>query len=410
MYDIDAITLDNGLRCYLVNNGSDALELRAAFKAGKLYEDRDERQKFHTIEHMLLNKTRKMNSTELIRSFEKIGAYLNGKTGMEEMYIEINVHKDHIKDALDLLSEMIFNYRFTDKTLNAEKSIVINEILSDYSSLEGIIWMNYINTVLDNFDPSKEELIRGIKAFTLDDIKRSYEGILAKDSLYLLVVGNIDKDIKSYINGLFSKYELRDHSNIRIIDKIDKKIKQIDIDIGPSFEEYALYYNFLVNEQDLKDRAANMILRDILNYILFYNLRVKKGITYTPSCEYERNSLLSLIELQIQVLPKNFNRAKKALENIIDNLSRYIDNEIFEVYKNGLINRMKRDMTDSSYLADIFIDNYRYVEDNKITDLDMIDIIKDIELSDIKNIVENYIYTDKAGKLFLLNSSKNLKQ
>ena len=82
----------------------------------------------HLIEHMLFRGTDRYGSLEIDQLFDAMGAELNAGTGKETTSVYARVLDDHLPEAFDVISDMVWRPRFGEDDLDNEREIVLEEI------------------------------------------------------------------------------------------------------------------------------------------------------------------------------------------------------------------------------------------------------------------------------------------
>jgi len=84
----------------------------------------------HFLEHMVFKGTEKRSPLKIAQSMESLGGSLNAFTGKEVTCFFANALDIHLKNAVEILADMVCNSTFPDKEIDREKQVVIEEIKS----------------------------------------------------------------------------------------------------------------------------------------------------------------------------------------------------------------------------------------------------------------------------------------
>ena len=96
--------------------------------AGSAGETEEQAGLSHLIEHMLFRGTDRYGSLEIDQLFDAMGAELNAGTGKESTSVYARVIDDHLPEAFDVISDMVWRPRFGEDDLANEREIVLEEI------------------------------------------------------------------------------------------------------------------------------------------------------------------------------------------------------------------------------------------------------------------------------------------
>src|ERR1700761_8794336 len=93
---------------------------------GSRYESDAEAGLSHLLEHLLFKGTAKYESLEIDQIFDAMGAELNAGTGKETTSVYARVIDEHLADAFDVMSDMVFRPTLTD--IDSERDVILEEI------------------------------------------------------------------------------------------------------------------------------------------------------------------------------------------------------------------------------------------------------------------------------------------
>jgi predicted Zn-dependent peptidase len=80
----------------------------------------------HLLEHLLFKGTEKYGSLEIDQIFDGMGAELNAGTGKETTSVYARVIDQHVPEALDVMTDMVFRPTLTD--VDSERAVILEEI------------------------------------------------------------------------------------------------------------------------------------------------------------------------------------------------------------------------------------------------------------------------------------------
>jgi predicted Zn-dependent peptidase len=80
----------------------------------------------HFIEHLLFKGSQHYTAQEIAEIFDALGGELNAATSREHTMVYARVPDDHVQQALDVMTDMVFAPSFTD--LDSEREVVLEEI------------------------------------------------------------------------------------------------------------------------------------------------------------------------------------------------------------------------------------------------------------------------------------------
>ena len=93
----------------------------------------------HFIEHMLFKGTNNRTAKELAEVIEDVGGQINAFTGKEATCFYIKLLDSHLELALEVLSDMLFNSKFSEEEIEREKGVIIEEINMSEDTPEDVV-------------------------------------------------------------------------------------------------------------------------------------------------------------------------------------------------------------------------------------------------------------------------------
>ena len=120
-------TLDSGVRIVTEAMPSvRSVSLGFWIGTGSRFESEAEAGLSHLLEHLLFKGTSKYSSVEIDQIFDRMGAELNAGTGKETTSVYARVIDQHLPEAFDVMSDMVFRPSLAD--IDSERAVILEEI------------------------------------------------------------------------------------------------------------------------------------------------------------------------------------------------------------------------------------------------------------------------------------------
>ena len=100
------------------------------FRSGSADESSDEAGIAHFIEHLLFKGTHKRKAFHILSRMEDVGGEINAFTAKEETCIHCSFLKEHFERAIELLGDLVFESTFSEKAIQSEREVILEEINS----------------------------------------------------------------------------------------------------------------------------------------------------------------------------------------------------------------------------------------------------------------------------------------
>ena len=359
----------------------------------------------HFIEHMLFKGTINKNTAKNIsNSLYKFGGEFNASTGYEDTTYYTKIDYMHVKEGIEILSDMLFNSLFKDDDIKSEKKVIISENKKDRSdpnrTLSRLIDALIFNKTSFEYDIGGYD--KDIIKFKRDNIIDYFNKFYNPDNITVAICGNYkenDKLIIELLNKYFGKkkknkksikkYNLVKYNNFINIQKnfryknIIKKYSQAYVSIGFPC------YNTKDKKKYTMDIISN-ILGGNMSSRLFIKVREEKSLVYNINTYYDEYSDIGLFTINFGTF-EDIKSILKCINIVLSELKDLKSNKIsieeLKNNKNYVFGNFVLSLEDTSTIAHHNIDNLVYnnklisVEDIKIN-LDKKNINKIIKVSD----------------------------
>lgn len=161
----------------------------------------------HLLEHMHFRKIGFLSQEELYLFFEKTGSTLRAVTYRDFIKFSVKIIPQYLDAWIEIFSELINTYNWTDEELIKEKAVIRNQITehNSFVSVDDIVRENvFLDTLYAEPIMGTNEEIENITVF---DLIRYKKQIFSKKNVCFSVTGNISNQ-----------------ENKRIVDKLEKVI------------------------------------------------------------------------------------------------------------------------------------------------------------------------------------------
>jgi predicted Zn-dependent peptidase len=129
---------DEGLRVTTLENGLTVLSERmpgvrsvalgAWVRAASVHETPERMGVSHLLEHMVFKGTTSRSAKEIAMSLERLGGSLDAYTSREHTAYQARVLDEHLRDATDVLADLVYRPRLRHADLVLERKVVLEEI------------------------------------------------------------------------------------------------------------------------------------------------------------------------------------------------------------------------------------------------------------------------------------------
>ncbi|WP_066637367.1 M16 family metallopeptidase [Desulfolucanica intricata] len=360
----------------------------------------------HFVEHMLFSGTKNRTSKKILYDIEGVGGELDASTTYDYTEYIVTIPFNYWINAIDVLTDMLFNYDFEEKSFIREKKIILDELgesqddPSEYLSdlLQQKMFKDYPNRQLIAGTPAQ------VKAITKADLYAFLKEHYTSDNMYLVVTGNVSynevfREVSKRISPLTDvKYEILPFHYPQLGSKTytyKKDIEQFYWGIGMFGPSFHLMHT--------KECYAMEILTTILggnsSSRLFQVIREERGLAYTVDLTYEPLSDVGLLSgIFSSSEEENIAFIKEIVLNQLEKIKKDIRNDEIErakAYLEGIMTiRSEGQMFLNNYIGESLLYSNQY--------LDINDYIRGIRRVDKKDIIETAEkYFQPSNRLFI---------
>lgn len=331
-HSVDEIELQNGMRGILIDvPDSTVFSYEIHFRAGDGYvTDMAAQQTAHIMEHMVFGPNKRFASPEAFsQEFTKNGAYQNATTWQRNMSYYADGALMEWDRILELQAVSIAEPKFLQKTLDAEKGNVKEEMIGYANAHNRVMWM-HVQKATGEPSLLDDEALKTVDAVTLDHIKRHHALTHTARNMRFSVAGDLSKH-KQQIIDMFESWALPQGERL----PVEKIVRHSS---GPVY----LYRKDLANlifgieivlnrELSVKEMVTMGALRRILTgsfHSRIFGKARKRGLCYgMRSSSFTDIAGTSTWELYGQV---GLDNASALFKLIISELKKVISGEISE--------------------------------------------------------------------------------
>ncbi|NOQ67822.1 hypothetical protein GQ568_00080 [Patescibacteria group bacterium] len=406
--------LKNGVRVITVPmRSTKTVTVLVIIGTGSKNESEKNRGISHFLEHMFFKGTEKRpTKLDISKELDGVGGSFNAFTGKEQTGFYAKVDSKHCDLALDVISDMLLNSKFTAEDIDSERGTVIEELNMFLDNPIMRIPFLFEEILYPNHSMGWD--IGGTKE-TMNSVKRKdfvnyYKKYYTGDNIVIVVAGNFnEKTIKNKISRYFNSInKTGSKKQIKAYDKQDKpnillKYKKTD--------QTHLCLGVRGYNETHKDRYILNILSIILGGNMssrLYMSVVEKGLAYYIYTSPESYKDVGYLAAQTGV---NNEKCLEAIKIIVDEYKKAgeekISSEEIKMAKDYLKGKMMIALESSDSVAS-FAANQEIATGKILTLKEKFAKIDAVTAEDIIRVAQD-IFVDNKLNLALIGPFKNKK-
>ena len=187
-------TLANGLRVIHLPSASPVVFCGYSIGAGTRHEHNGEEGLAHFCEHATFKGTVRRSSVQIINALERLGGDLNAYTNKEETVYYAAITREHIANAIDVLTDIVFNSTYPDTELKKEIEVVCDEIESYNDSPAELIYDEFENMVFAGHPLGHSILgtAKHLRTYTHDNVADFARRMYTPNRMVFFAYGDIE--------------------------------------------------------------------------------------------------------------------------------------------------------------------------------------------------------------------------
>ncbi len=276
--------LDNGLRIVTERMSQvRSISIGVWLTRGSRHETAERGGIAHFVEHMLFKGTATRSAEDIAQAIDSIGGQLDAFTAKEYASYYIKVLDEHLPLALDILSDIVLNPRFSPADIEREKKVVVEEIKMVEDTPDDLVHEIFTQGFWENHPLGRPILgtRETVESFNAHLLRDYFSKAYTPRNLIVSAVGNLEHErVRNLVNEKFgalaSVGEPLGEEAPSVVPKVlirNKELEQSHLCLGAS--SYP---------QNHEDRYASYLLNTILGGAmssrLFQNVREKRGLAY----------------------------------------------------------------------------------------------------------------------------------
>ena len=196
MKTTQTLTLPSGLRIILAPSATDVVYAGIAVAAGTRHETDNESGMAHFVEHMSFKGTPNLSSVQILNRMESVGGDLNAYTGKEETIYYSVFLRQHLRRAIPLLLDIVFNSTFPQAEMDKEVEVVIDEIESYNDSPAELIYDDFEALLFPHHPLGRNILGQAdrLREYSSADLQRFVRRCYNPQRAVLFVKGNVSME------------------------------------------------------------------------------------------------------------------------------------------------------------------------------------------------------------------------
>src|SRR5213594_346441 len=407
--------LPNGLTIIVQEDRSAPVaSVQAWCATGSIYEDQHLGAGLsHILEHMLFKGTKTRSTNVIAQKIQDVGGYINAYTSFDRTVFWIDVPKDGIATAVDVLADAMMNSTLPPEEYQKEQEVIRREFAMGLDDPDRVVGLRLFATAYQRH-PYRFPVIGEIEIYnqlTHEQVMQYYKTRYVPNNLTFVVAGDVDAEkVRQQLTEFFKAYP-------------EKSLKPLFIPEEPPqlgrrevHEEFATELTHLslawhIPEVTNPDVPALDLLSTILgdgrSSRLYRRVREEAGLAFSISAFSYTPGDPGLFGIDAMVDPKKRDAAEQLALRIVDEVKQAgVTAEEFEKAKKITLSHHLGALTTMRGQASDIGSNWLLTRDLNFS-RHYLDAVQKVTLEDIKRVAATYL-TENNLTVISLNPKGSL--
>src|SRR2546426_3098723 len=163
----------------------------------------------HILEHMLFKGTKTRSTNEIAQKIQDVGGYINAYTSFDRTVFWIDVPKDGVSTALDILADAMVNSTLPPEEYQKEQEVIRREFAMGMDDPDRMAGLLLFATAYQRH-PYRFPVIGEIEVYnqlTQEQVMQYYKTRYVPNNLTFIVAGDVDAEkVRQQLTELFKPY------------------------------------------------------------------------------------------------------------------------------------------------------------------------------------------------------------
>lgn len=379
------------------HQGSRAISIGIWILSGTRDESSSEAGISHFLEHLVFKGTKTRSAYQIAKSLEALGGELNAYTTREYTCYHAIVLKDHLPEALDVLSDLVSHMKLVEKDFKLEKSVILQEIAMSDDNQEEVIYDIFFDQVYGKHPLGRPILgtVGSVAKLSQSALLKHYSKVYSGSNVLVSATGALDHDrfaalVKEKL-GKKSKQTIKakrkppSWKKIRVCE--DKSGETCHLLLGlpvGSFKDDLRFESYIVNT----------LLGGGMTSRLYQSVREKKGLVYSIYSALHTHTDCGMLVIYVQTEPKNLKQVTKLIAKELQKMRKKgISKADVEMFKKQVIGSILLGSDDiENRMTSLAVNEMVYGEYKSAESI--IAEIQQVSVQSVQKFIDRYLKAD----------------
>jgi predicted Zn-dependent peptidase len=412
LYEVEHLTLDSGLDIiFKQRTGAHTLSVRLWVGIGMQDFECEQQETPHFLEHLLFTGTSRHSEAELEHLVADHGGSWNAYTGNEETVYEMDIYSRFPELAINILYEILTDSIISEENVETSRDIIHREVggkpskVRQWFRLRGF-GVNGTEKAVMKLLPGVDYVCEGLRTadhISREDILATYNRYYVPENMALIIVGDFERQpMLDLIKQTFGQIPLSP-SPQRVLPAPSEpdNYQQETGTLSPLLSNDAVIgILYRIPGFWSEDIFPLMVIQHYLDFRIGEEIRIKRGLSYSPGVWRETLSKFGLFSVYADVNLDDIDEAMKIIEAEISKLvEERMDSELLEKSKMKILLKNVQGYESNAQIADYYASDYVYFNEKGYFE-DVEARIEAVTSDDIARVAKRYLSLDEGIRIY----------
>jgi len=361
----------------------------------------------HILEHMLFKGTKTRSTNVIAQKIQDVGGYINAYTSFDHTVFWIDVPKDGVTTALDVLADAMMNSTLPPEEYLKEQEVIRREFAMGLDDPDRVTTLLLFATAYQRH-PYRLPVIGQIEVYnqlTQEQVMQYYKARYVPNNLTFIVVGDVDAEkVHQQLIEFFKAYPEKSLKPVFIPEEPPQLgRREVHQEFPTELTHLALAWHIpeVTHPEVPALDLLSTILGDGRSSRLYGRVREEAGLAYSISAFSYTPGDPGLFGIDAIVDPKKREAAEQLVLHIIDEVKQagVTAEELMKAKKISLSHHLGALTTMRGQASDIG-SNWLLTRNLNFS-RDYLDAVQQVTLDDIKRVAAKYLTNDNLTTVSL---------
>src|SRR5213593_3000072 len=367
----------------------------------------------HILEHMLFKGTKTRSTNVIAQKIQDVGGYINAYTSFDRTVFWIDVPKDGIATALDVLVDAMMNSTLPPEEYQKEQEVIRREFAMGLDDPDRVVGLRLFSTAYQRH-PYRFPVIGEIEIYnqlTHEQVMQYYKTRYVPNNLTFVVAGDVDAEkVRQQLTEFFKAYPEKSLKPLFIPEEppqLGRREVHQEFPTELTHLELAWHIPEVTNPDVPALDLLSTILGDGRSSRLYRRVREEAGLAFSISAFSYTPGDPGLFGIDATVDPKKREPAEQLALHIVDDVKHagVTADELAKAKKIMLSHHLGALTTMRGQASDIG-SNWLLTRNLNFS-RDYLDAVQKVSLDDIKRVAAQYL-TENNLTVISLNPKGSL--